>query len=127
MCNIMRNFGQIEYIGDRAVKTYRAILFALGATLLNATAFADTYVGQIDMVEVWTSGNVAFSLSPAASGCNGQFILNASAAGFKNQYAAIVAAKSQGNTIKVITSGCGPADGYGGNYNLPTYLYPFWN
>jgi hypothetical protein len=78
------------------------------------------------MVEVWTSGNVAFTLSPAASGCNGQFVLNASSPGFKNQYAALLAAKSQGSAIKVITSGCGTADGYGGNYNLPTYLYPFY-
>src|SRR6185437_13383315 len=91
---------------------------------LTSTAWADDYTGTVSMLEVWASGNVAFQLATSTPTCNGQFILNASSPGFKNLYAAVLAAQSRGAAVKVTTSGCGPADGYGGNYNLPLYIYP---
>ena len=86
-------------------------------------AYADNFSGQVAMLEVWRSGNVAFTLATSVPTCNSQFILNASDPGFKNLYAAVLAAKKTGTPIQVSTSGCGPADNYGASYNIVTYLY----
>jgi len=94
----------------------------LFATSVRADAVNVT--GNIDMLELWFNGNVAFTLSPAVSTCNGQFILNVSDAGTKNQYAALLAAKTKGVRVRVYGGGsCGPAEGSGGSYNLISYVY----
>lgn len=87
-----------------------------------------TYTGTVDMLEIWKSGNVAFSLLPAVTGyCNGQFIVNASALGSKNLVATLIAAKTAGKPVRVYstadTTGCVAADGYGGTYLEPAYVY----
>jgi hypothetical protein len=74
-------------------------------------------------LEVWQGGHVAFTLSTSVPTCNQQVILNPSWAGAKNLYAALLAAKARGRPVKVNTSSCGPAEGYGYSYNLPDYVY----
>jgi hypothetical protein len=54
------------------------------------------------MVEVWNSGNVAFTPLPVAIACNGKFTLNAPSPGFENQYAALMAAKSLGECHHIV-------------------------
>jgi hypothetical protein len=59
-------------------------LAALLGVLATQPALAD-YTGTITQLEVWITGNVAFTLGPSATPpCNGQFILNKSDAGTKN-------------------------------------------
>jgi hypothetical protein len=104
--------------GARLAATLCAALCWLGS------ASAAEYTGTVAMLEVWSNGNVAFSLSVAAPTCNQQFVLNKSNPGTKNLYAALLAAKHTGRPIRVITeASCGPAEGYGGSYNLPIYVY----
>jgi hypothetical protein len=99
---------------------------ALALAVAWGSAHADTVdvTGNVAMLETWFNGNVAFTLTTAVSACNGQFILNASSAGTKNQYATLLAAKSKGVQVRVYGAGtCGAADGGLGNYNLVSYVY----
>jgi hypothetical protein len=99
-------------------------LAGLALSLLSGSVFAAQYTGSVSILEVWKSGNVAFSLIPAIPGCNSQVILNASAAGTKNQYAALLAAKTAGTQVSVYVSGtCIQAEGYGGGYHDPLFIY----
>jgi len=99
----------------------------LAVTLLfgGGPAVAADYTGTVNMLEVWRTGEVAFTLATTVGTCNGQFIINPSwndAA--KTLYAAVLAAKSKGAPVRVITSSCGPADSVPrASYNVPTYLY----
>ena len=104
-------------------------LAALALSLVSGPVFATTYTGTVSMLEVWESGNIAFTLATSTPTCNGQFILNASAPGAKNQYAAVLAAKAKGSQVTVYVSGnCTPADGFSGSsYNEPLYIYPLDN
>jgi hypothetical protein len=96
----------------------------IALALASSPAFADQFTGTVSLLEVWKNGNVAFSLIPAAAGCNTQFILNFSANGTKNQYAALLAAKTKGAPVSVHTSGtCIVAENYGGSYHEPLYIY----
>ena len=95
----------------------------LALALLASLAHGATLTGTVAMLEVWRSGNVAFTVSGVSAPCNGQFILNASDPGFKNLYAAVLAAKKTNAQLMVATGGCGPADNYGSDYNIVTYLY----
>jgi hypothetical protein len=92
--------------------------------LLSSEVRAGDFTGTIDWLEVWRSGNVAFTLSPAITSCNGQVILNLSDPGLKNMFATILAAREAGRAVRVYTTACGPAEGYGGSYNIPLYIYP---
>jgi hypothetical protein len=104
------------------MKKYLGVIFL---SLASTNTFALSVSGKVDMLEVWQSGNVAFTLSTAVSACNAQFILNYSSNGSKNMYSALLAAKISGNTVNVTYSdACGNAENYGGQYNVPTYLYP---
>src|SRR5262245_36006501 len=105
-------------------------LFTTAAALLATTlASAANYTGTVTWVEVWRIGNVAFRLSDPASaaGCNGNgtFILNATDAGAKNLYAALLAAKKTGTVISVSSGACVSADYTGGGnvYMIVDYLY----
>jgi hypothetical protein len=101
----------------------RKSMFALMLSLASIPAFADQFTGTIGLLEVWKNGNVAFSLSGVTT-CNSQFILNLNDPGTKNQYAALLAAKTQGKAISVHTGAtCIAAQGYGGSYNEPLYIY----
>jgi len=92
--------------------------------LASSSALADQYTGYVSVLEVWKNGNVAFSLSPAIPGCNSQGILNASAPGTKNQYAALLAAKASHTQVSVYVTGtCIVAEGYGPGYHDPLYIY----
>jgi hypothetical protein len=89
---------------------------------------AVTFEGRVAMLEVWTSGNVAFTLASVTPGyCNNQFIVNVSFPGAKNLIATLLAAKSQERRIRVMSSvdsaGCTAADSHGGSYIKPDYLY----
>jgi endo-beta-N-acetylglucosaminidase D len=103
------------------------LLFSL-ASLVPAAAHAVTFDGKIAWMEVWTTGNIAFSLTTGASGyCNSQFIVNYSWNGAKNMAALLLAAKAQDRPIRVYSSvdstGCIAAEGYGGTYIRPDYIY----
>ena len=102
----------------------RWIGLALGLVVGTRAGAAD-YTGTIDMLEVWESGNVAFTLNPApgAGACAQQFVINKNMQGARNLFAAVLAAKKTGTPIRVVTSGCGPAFEYGSTYNLPLYIY----
>lgn len=106
------------------MKYFRRLILLLCLLSTTTLVHAADFVGKISMVEVWRSGNVAFSLLPAISSCNGQVILNASDPGFKNQFAAVLAAREAGRQVLIRTYSCGPADNYGGSYNIPEYIYP---
>ena len=96
----------------------------MALALASSPAFATQYTGTVSLLEVWKNGNVAFSLIPAAPGCNTQFILNVSAPGTKNQYAAVLAAKTKGSPVSVYVTGtCIQADGFGSGYHDPLYIY----
>jgi hypothetical protein len=89
-------------------------------------AFAEQYTGMVSILEVWSNGNVAFTLitSPAMSRCNNQFILNKTDDGTKNQLAVLLAAKRTGTPVAVYTDGpCIAAYNYGGSYNFAQFLY----
>ena len=98
-------------------------LIALSVFLAIRPALAASHIGTVAMLEVWPSGNVAFTLSVTVPTCNQQFVLNVSSLGTKNLYAALLAAKTSGRQVRVDTSACGPAEGYGENYNVVSYLY----
>ena len=74
----------------------RRSLLIVFAGLASAPAFAAQYTGNVSILEVWKNGNVAFSLTTSVPTCNGPFILNTSDPGTKDQYAAVLAAKSRG-------------------------------
>lgn len=97
------------------------------ATVLSLPARAQSpawFTGEITWLEVWRNGNVAFRMpASVAVPCNGQFVLNKSDPGTKNQYATLVAAKLAGKTVTVYTDVCGPAEGYGASYAQVAYLY----
>jgi hypothetical protein len=98
---------------------------AVTALLSGEAALAADYTGNVNMLEVWRTGEVAFTLATTVGTCNGQFIINPSwndAA--KTLYAAVLAAKSKGAPLRVITSSCGAADAMpSSSYNVPIYLY----
>jgi hypothetical protein len=100
-------------------------ILAVASLLGGEAALAADYTGNINMLEVWRTGEVAFTIAATVGTCNGQFIINPSwndAA--KTLYAAVLAAKSKGVPIRVITSTCGPADAMpSSSYNVPIYLY----
>jgi len=104
------------------IRLFALVLIAFIAK--SASASADV-TGTVAMLEVWRSGNVAFTLtvSSGTPACNGQFILNFNDADTKNRYAAILAAKKTGSQVRVVSEGCGEAYGYGSSYNLVLYLY----
>ena len=103
-----------------------ALAAAIAAIGINQSAYAADYTGTVGMLEVWRNGNVAFTLSVPATTCNGQFILNASDPGSKNQYAALLAAKRTGTQVRVIAGTCGVAENYNSVlYNIVEYLYAF--
>lgn len=104
-------------------KSVGFIFMALASTLFSAQAQAASYIGEIDWIEVWPSGNIAFKLKNVSTPCNGQFLINNSMAGAKNMYAYLLTIKTTGNTATVAHSTCGPADGYGGNYAVVEYLF----
>lgn len=93
--------------------------------LLPAYSFALNSTGKVNMLEIWRSGNVAFTLTPAAGNCNGQFILNYSDNGSKSMYSTLLAAKMSGKNVRVsYDATCVAPENYGaGNYNQPNYLY----
>lgn len=92
--------------------------------LVPFVSFAGDSTGKVDMLENWRSGNTAFTLDPAINSCNGQVVLNYSDNGTRNMYSAILAAKISGKTVRVIyEDACGSAEGYGGSYNRPVYIY----
>jgi hypothetical protein len=99
------------------------LLIALGL-LMSGLAHAADVTGKVDMIEIWSNGNVAITLAAAIPGCNGQLILNASSPSTKNIYAAVLAAKHADRSIRIVTNGCGAAEGYGGSYHLPLYVHP---
>jgi hypothetical protein len=98
------------------------ILFAM--LLVASSVRAETFVSTVAWIETWRNGNVAFGLTTTVGTCNSQFIVNASAPGAKNQYAALLAAKARGVAVHVVTSGCGAADNYNPaiSYNIPEYI-----
>jgi hypothetical protein len=96
---------------------------ALLSTLSAAPAQAASFIGPIDWIEVWPSGNVVFKLKGVTAPCNGQFLINNSMPGAKNLYAYLLTIKATGNTATVAHTTCGPADGYGGNYAVVDYVY----
>jgi hypothetical protein len=105
-----------------------AIGAALAAALAVSTpAIADvSYTGTIEVIEVWKQGNVAFRLSGITGTCanNNWMVVNKSAPGAKNMYAALVASKLAGKAIKVAAFGCAPAEEYGTTpYLVIDYLY----
>jgi hypothetical protein len=97
---------------------------AAGVCTLAHAQVPNWYVGEITLLEVWRNGNVAFKLSGTGVPCNGQFILNKSESGTKNQYAALIAAKLADRTVTVYSDACGPAEDYGSNYAQVAYVYP---
>ena len=106
----------------RAINSFAALAL-LSSISANA---ASSFAGTVTWIEVWRNGNIAFRLSDATSTttCNGQFILNASSPGTKNQYAALLASKKTGVPISVYSyAPCGPADNYGSSYIIVDYLY----
>jgi len=111
-------------IGSARARRLVVLLSSVVALLATGFASADSYTGTVSMLEVWRNGNVAFTLSTAAGTCNGQFVINKTADGAKNQYAAVLAAKTSGRSVRVeTTASCGPAENYGGSYNIPEYIY----
>jgi hypothetical protein len=93
------------------------------ASLVSGMASAASYIGEIDWIEVWPSGNVAFKLKNVTAPCNGQFLINASMPGAKNLYAYLLTIKATKGSATVAHTTCGPADGYGASYAVVDYLY----
>lgn len=100
-----------------------SIGLALAASLISGTASAASYIGEIDWIEVWPSGNIAFKLKNVNAPCNGQFLINASMPGAKNLYAYLLTIRATRDSATVAHTTCGPADGYGGSYAIVDYLY----
>lgn len=111
------------------MKMYRGLMRRLSALTLLACsasgAFAEDFVGDVDQIEAWPGGNVAFTITATNANlpCNGQFILNKSADGTRNLYALLLTAKSTDRQVRISHTTCGPAEGYGGNYAVVNYLY----
>jgi hypothetical protein len=117
-------------------KHVRALLVA-GSLFASGVVQAQTvtvpqqlsYSGRVSWLEVWTTGNISFRLEGVSNTCaaaNGHtFVINRSAVGAKNVYAAILAAKLSGASITAWSSGCGPAETYGGQtlYVQVDYTY----
>jgi hypothetical protein len=106
----------------------RASLYCAVALLMGNVAQAQSasYNATIEIIEVWKIGNVAFRLNGVSSTCgsNNWFVINKSAEGGKNMYAALLAAKLADRPIRVSSPGCGPADSYNTTpYVLVDYLY----
>lgn len=92
-----------------------------------AHGYATNYTGRVNWIEVWSSGNVAFTMTGVTVPCTlQQFIISKSSDGAKNLYAMLLTAKATGQSIMVVQSTCGPADGGGGNYGVVDYLYSYW-
>jgi hypothetical protein len=106
----------------KSAMTVLSVMVLLNLTSIRS-ALAGDFTGKVEMLEVWENGNIAVSLTPAIVGCNAQVILNQSRPGTKNLYAALLAAKHADRAVRIYTNGCGIADGYGGSYNLPLYIY----
>ena len=106
------------------MRDFTRSLFTASLLFFAGIANSADVTGKIEMIEVWANGNIAFSFYPPMGVCNNQVILNASIGSTKNIYAAILAAKHADRSVRVVTNGCGPAEGYGGSYNLPLYVYP---
>lgn len=104
-----------------------SVVFSCLALLAAAQSQATNYTGTVNWIEVWPSGNVAFTLSGVTPACStAQFIINKSNDGAKNLYALLLTAKASGNSIMVSQSVCGPAEGYGSSYAIFDYLYTYW-
>ena len=108
--------------------TMRAMLLCASLSVASIAHAYVTYSGTVNMLEVWKTGNVAFTLTPAVTAfCGGQFIVNVSAPGARNLIATLLAAKAAGKIVRVTSyvdgNGCIGADGYGGAYIDPTYVY----
>ena len=106
----------------------KLLLLAIVLSVMSAPALAEQFTGYVSILEVWSNGNVAFSLttSPAMSRCNNQFILNKSYDGTKNQLAVLLAAKRTNTPVAVYTDGpCIAAENYsaGNVYNWAQFLY----
>ena len=109
---------------SKILATVFAAFTALGFAA-PANAQAVTYTGLVEWLEVWTNGNVAFRLAGVTATCTSHqtFVLNKSAAGTTNQYAALLAAKHAGKPIRIYSPGCAPAENYGNSYLQVDYLY----
>jgi len=104
---------------------YLTALVVAGTVLTSSLAQAQTvtvpqtlsYSGKVSWLEVWTTGNISFRLQGVSNTCapaNAHtFVVNRSAVGAKNVYAAILAAKLAGVSVTVWSSGCGPAETFG--------------
>ncbi len=103
----------------------KKLLCGCGLFLASFSVSALSVIGKVDMLEVWKTGNVAFTLHTTVSECNGQFVLNYSENGTQKMYAAVLAAKVSGKSISVnYNDSCGVAENYGASpYNIPKYLY----
>jgi hypothetical protein len=97
-------------------------LLAAGIGSLRAQTTYSYVSGNIIWLETWKSGNAAFTLSAGAP-CNGQYILNKSDPGFKNQYAMLVAAKLADRPVRVYIGNCIASEGGGGSYAEVVYMY----
>jgi hypothetical protein len=104
----------------------RAMLLSLGV-LCAVQSHAVNHTGQINWIEVWPSGNVAFTMTGVTVSCSlQQFIINKSNDGAKNLYAMLLTAKAMGQSIMVSQSICGNADGGGSGYAIVDYMYSYW-
>jgi len=106
----------------------RSIVRTLLAVLAAASSFpatASSHTGTVAMLELWPNGNVVFTLNGVTLPCLGQAVVNASASGAKNIYAALLSAKISARTVELNTSACVPADGYNPSvlYARVDYLY----
>jgi hypothetical protein len=120
---------QSIFISSEGTNMRIGLALMLGGLLASWNASAADYTGTISMLEVWSSGNIAFRLSPVApavnNGCGDQFIVNKTDDGAKNIYAALLASQKADTQVRVSSYACGPAAGLAGSsYNLVTYLYP---
>jgi len=103
----------------------RPALVALGL-MISTQASAANHIGTINWIELWSNGNVAFTLNGTSPACTpAHFILNVSSPGTKNRYALLLALKAQGTTVTIVSSGCGPAEGYSpsAQYAIVDYMY----
>ena len=104
--------------------TWNSVVFALGLCAASAGQAQPQYVGAVATLEVWNSGNVSFTLNTSVGTCNGQFVINRSDPGLKNQFAVLMIAKATGKSVRVYSSACIPAENYGSSYNNVLYIYP---
>jgi len=113
----------------KVVRTLKlALLGSAVALSIGSLAHAQSasYTGTIEIIEVWKIGNVAFRLNGVSATCgtSNWMVINKSAEGGKNMYAALLAAKLADRPIRVWSPGCGPADSYNTTpYVQVDYLY----